>query len=100
MSTTTTAFRPLPRWFLVTLRVLCVVISVFFLVGAVSRILVAPRSLWTYVGVLLMGGIAGWFIYVFWHWERHDRALQTRREEAQEKEEPIQPPVPTRGNGT
>ena len=97
MSTTATSHRPLPRWCLLVLRALCIVISVFFLVGGVARILVAPYSPWTYVGVLLTGSIASWFIFVFWHWERHDRALQAHWAKEREKKEPIQSTETTRG---
>jgi len=99
VSTITTSFKPMPRWLLLAFRTLCIVIAAMFLIGAAARVSLAPSSLWTYVSILVTGGIVGWLLWVFWHLDRHDRKQQMFWAKAQEKKEPIQPPVPTRGNG-
>jgi hypothetical protein len=76
MNSTTPSFKPMPRWLLLTFRVLCVVVGMMFLVGFAARISLAPTSPWTYVGVVVVGSIAGWLLRIFWHLDRHDREQQ------------------------
>lgn len=78
---------PIPRWFLILLRVGCVITAVGFLFGAVARILLSPRSPWTYLGIVLGGTVIGWLLHVFWHWNRHDSVLQKHWAEEKRRKE-------------